>query len=141
FWPSLRHCASAACATWIAASVETVTSLIVCAAAGTANPRAANTAKLVFILSPLSIEFGAAFLHELRPFGEIGGHEIAECLRLVTDRLGAIVHDALAHVGLGERAHELVVQLRDDGLRHAGGPDHAVPADHFVARHCFRHRR
>src|SRR3954469_21297953 len=98
FWPSARHAASAAVAIWIAASVDTVASLTMfCAATGAATMTASN-ARLVFIVPPFSVQLGAALFDERRPLRKIGRHEITEGLRLVADRLGAVVHDALAHV-------------------------------------------
>ena len=45
------------------------------------------------------------------------------------------------HVGLREDLHQLVVQPRDDRRRQVGRPEHAVPADEFVAGQRLRHRR
>src|SRR5213079_3430055 len=117
FCPSCRHWASAAVAMLSAASVESVASFSrFCAPAGTAQTTSINRDSPCFSachalhrLPPL-LELGAAFLYHLRPLGEIGGHEIAELARRITDRLRTVVDDALMHVGLREHAQQLVVQ-------------------------------
>src|SRR5204863_787470 len=98
FCPSCRHCASAALAMLSAASVESVASFTrFCAPAGTAQTTSINRGSpcfpkigtdpvfphaVRFIVPPL-LELGAAFLHHLRPLGEVGGHEIAELARRI----------------------------------------------------------
>src|SRR5260221_9693476 len=135
FCPSERHCASAADAICSAASVESVASLTTdCAVAEPASASDAITIPVAFII-PSSIELGAAFLDELGPLREIGGHELAEFRRAVADRLRAVGDDALAHVGLREHAQQRLVQPRDDGARQGGGADDALPADPGVAKH------
>src|SRR5258708_17279869 len=88
-----------------------------------------------------SIELRPALLHELRPFGEVGEHELTEVLGRGAGRLRAVRHDALAHVWPVEYFDELVVQPRDDGLGQRCWGDHAVPADDFESRQLLRHRR
>src|SRR5260370_1011836 len=98
--------------------------------AAVAEPASASdaiTIPVAFII-PSSIELGAAFLDELGPLREIGGHELAEFRRAFADRLRAVGDDALAHIGLREHAQQRLVQSRDDVARQAGGSDDAVPA-------------
>src|SRR5260221_11337602 len=138
FCPSERHCASAADAICSAASVESVASLTTDGAvAEPASASDAITIPVAFII-PSSIELGAAFLDELGPLREIGGHELAEFRRAVADRLRAVGDDALAHVGLREHAQQRLVQPRDDVARQAGGADDAGPADEVGTGPRFR---
>src|SRR5258708_30296024 len=133
FCPSERHCASAADAICSAASVESVASLTTdCAVAEPASASDAINMPVVFIV-PSSIELGAAFLDELGPLREIGGHELAEFGRAVADRLRAVRDDALAHIPLREHAQQRLVQSRGDVARQAGRPGGAGPADEALA--------
>src|SRR5258708_28677135 len=128
FGPAEGHGARAADAICSAASVESVASLTTdCAVAEPASASDAITIPVAFII-PSSIELGAAFLDELGPLREIGGHELAEFRRAVADRLRAVGDDALAHIGLRQHAQQRLVQPRDDVARQAGGAADAPPA-------------
>ena len=68
--------------------------------------------------------------------------------RCAADRLGAVGRHLLGHLGQVHDAHDLAVELVDDGRRRAGRREHAVPAGDLVAGHAgllhrrqLRHRR
>src|SRR5262252_7896031 len=64
--------------------------------------------------SSASVQFCSALLHELRPLGEVGEHELTEFLGAASYWLRAVGDDALVHVGPLQYLHELVVELGDD---------------------------
>src|SRR5579871_1906588 len=72
---------------------------------------------------PTSIKLRSALPDELGELLDIGEHELAELLGRAADRLGAVGDDALVHLRLLQDLDELVVQPRDDRLRHPRRPD------------------
>src|SRR4029450_166538 len=77
---------------------------------------------------------GAALLHYLVPFGEIGKHELAEFFRTAADRISALGKYALTHVGLLDDSHQLLVQPCEYRRRQFCRRGDAVPPQYVKSR-------
>src|SRR6267142_1230405 len=98
-----------------------------------ARPRSAVRPTLRCSTERRSIDARAAFLHHLRPARDVGLDEFAEFLGRVADRLEAEAGDALAYLGIPQRAGDLALQLRDDAPRRSRRREQAVPAEYVEA--------
>src|SRR6266446_4905170 len=91
-----------------------------------------------------SFHLGARGNHDLRPLRRLGGDDLAEVRRRADDRFASELGEARLHLGIGEGAVGLGIDLLDDLRGRAPGHADAEPRGGLVSRNGFgdgRHAR
>src|SRR5260221_9910787 len=91
-----------------------------------------------------SFHLGARGNHDLRPLRRLGGDDLAEVRGRADDRFASELGEARLHLGIGEGAVGLGIDLLDDLRGRAPGHPHAEPRGGLVSRNGFgdgRHAR
>src|SRR5690349_4804717 len=109
----------------------------------------AHTAPMARAVLPMTATFvmtvrsgfrlDAGVLDHLGPLLGLGFQENGEFLRRAADRLGAVEAEALGDLRQLHDARDLGSELLHDGLRHAGGRDHALERFRPVAGNRLAH--
>src|SRR5262245_7863087 len=83
------------------------------------------------------LKFFSGLLDHLRPARLLGLQPLAERLGRAGTHFGALLREALFHVGSIERLDQLAVELGDDVFRNAARSDHALERAGLEARQAL----